>query len=205
MDDNILDREFYAEGAVAVARKLLGKILVHRSPEGETSGMITETEAYAGREDAACHSYKKTSPSRGHRTNVMFGPGGYAYVYLIYGMHHCFNVVANGPGFPEAVLVRALEPLRGAELMRARRRVSKLKDLCGGPGKLCRAFGITLKDYGIDLCGNEIFITRGGDVPDRDTLSTRRINVDYAGEASGYPYRFVIRGSGFLSTRRYVI
>jgi DNA-3-methyladenine glycosylase len=204
MDDNILEKEFYMEGAVAVARKLLGKILVSRSPEGEASGMITETEAYAGREDAACHSYKRESPSPGHRTNVMFGPGGRAYVYLIYGMYHCFNVVANIPGFPEAVLVRALEPRGGVELMRERRGVSKPEDLCGGPGKLCQALDITLADYGSDLRGGRIFITRGRDIPDSATLATRRINVDYAGEASGYPYRFVIRESGFLSTRRYV-
>jgi DNA-3-methyladenine glycosylase len=205
MDDDILEREFYMESAVAVARKLLGKILVLRSAEGETSGMITETEAYAGREDAACHSYKRESPSAGHRTDVMFGPGGHAYVYLIYGMYRCFNVVANIPGLPEAVLIRALEPRGGAELMRARRKTEKLKDLCSGPGKLCQALDITLADYGADLCGGRIFITRGEDIPDGAALATRRINVDYAGEASGYPYRFVIRESGFLSTRRYVV
>jgi DNA-3-methyladenine glycosylase len=203
MNDDILEREFYMEGAVAVARKLLGHILVSRSPEGETSGMITETEAYAGREDAACHSYKREAPSAGHRANVMFGPGGYAYVYLIYGMYRCFNVVANIPGLPEAVLIRALEPRAGVELMRSRRKTPKLKDLCGGPGKLCQALDITLADYGADLRGGRIFITRGEDVPDSAALATRRINVDYAGEASGYPYRFVIRESGFLSTRRY--
>ncbi|MDR2779601.1 MAG: DNA-3-methyladenine glycosylase [Synergistaceae bacterium] len=205
MDDSVLEREFYMEGAVAVARKLLGKILILRSREGETSGMITETEAYAGREDAACHSYKRESPSAGHRTNVMFGPGGHAYVYLIYGMHRCFNVVANTPGLPEAVLVRALEPRGGVELMCSRRGTSKIGNLCGGPGKLCQALDITLADYGADLCGGRIFITRGEDVPDGDALATRRINVDYAGEASGYPYRFVIRESRFLSTRRYVV
>ncbi|MDR1136905.1 MAG: DNA-3-methyladenine glycosylase [Synergistaceae bacterium] len=204
MGNNILRREFYMESAVAVARKLLGKILVRRSPDGETSGMITETEAYAGREDAACHSYKKQSPSPGHRTNIMFGPGGHAYVYLIYGMHCCFNVVTNLPGLPEAVLVRSLEPIGGVDTMRERRNVTKLGDLCGGPGKLCRALDITLADYGSDLCGGGIFITSGEEIPDGKTLATPRVNVGYAGEASAYPYRFVIKESGFLSTRRYV-
>ncbi|MDR1509321.1 MAG: DNA-3-methyladenine glycosylase [Synergistaceae bacterium] len=204
MDDNTLDREFYMEGAAAVARKLLGKILISRSPEGETSGMITETEAYAGREDAACHAYKRQSPSAGHRTNIMFGPGGYAYVYLIYGMYRCFNVVTNIRGLPEAVLIRALEPRDGVKLMRSRRNTAKLKDLCGGPGKLCQALDITLADYGADLCGGRISVTQGEDVPDGAALATRRINIDYAGEASGFPYRFVIKESDFLSTRRYV-
>jgi DNA-3-methyladenine glycosylase len=203
MTDDKLAREFYMEGAVAAARNLLGKILVSRSRNGETAGIITETEAYAGREDAACHAYKRQSPG-GHRTDIMFGAGGYAYVYLIYGMHRCFNVVTNRPGFPEAVLVRALEPCRGVELMRERRNAGKLTDMCSGPGKLCQALGITLGDYGADLCQNRIFITQGDDISDRQVLATRRINVDYAGEASAYPYRFVIKESGFLSTRKYV-
>ncbi|MDR1966241.1 MAG: DNA-3-methyladenine glycosylase [Synergistaceae bacterium] len=200
----VLGREFYMEGAVAVARKLLGAVLVRNSPQGTASGVIVETEAYAGRDDAACHSYKRDAPASGHRTNVMFGPGGVAYVYLIYGMHCCFNVVANLPGLPEAVLIRALEPKDGIALMRERRGVPGLKNLCSGPGKLCAALGITRDLYGADLCGGEIYIERGEPVPDESALSTRRINVDYSGEASLYPYRFVIKDSGFLSTRRYV-
>ena len=197
----VLPRDFYRMDAVTVARGLLGAILVKRSAEGTTSGIIVETEAYAGHSDAACHAFKHSSPSPGHRTRVMFGDGGYAYVYFIYGMYSCFNVTANVAGNPEAVLVRALEPAEGIELMHTRRNA---RNLCGGPGKLCQALGITLSDYGRDLCGDELFILDGKSVPDEAMLATPRINVDYAGEASAYPYRFVIKDSKFLSTRRFL-
>jgi DNA-3-methyladenine glycosylase len=204
MCGKLLDREFYLTGAVETARNLLGMTLVRRSPEGTASGVIVETEAYAGHSDAACHSYKRNAPSGSHRTNVMFGPGGYAYVYFIYGMHRCFNVVANLPGNPDAVLIRALEPREGVELMMARRGVSDVKNLCNGPGKLCQALGITMDDYGADLRGDELFITLGERVPDEGVAATPRINVDYSGEARDFPYRFVARASKFLSTRRYL-
>jgi DNA-3-methyladenine glycosylase len=197
-------RDFYQRNAIAVARGLLGAELVKRSSDGIASGVIVETEAYAGHDDAACHSFKHLSPHPGHRTRVMFGPGGYAYVYIIYGMYNCFNVTANLAGLPEAALVRALEPLKGIELMRARRKISDIRNLCSGPGKLCQALGITLDDYGRDLRGDEIFITAGIPIPDEAALATPRINVDYAGEASAYPYRFVIKNSQFLSTRRFL-
>ena len=151
MDYKPLEREFYMTGAAEAARRLLGMLLVRRADEGCASGIIVETEAYAGHSDAACHSYKRPAPAGNHRTNVMFEPGGYAYVYLIYGMHCCFNVVTNTPEYPEAVLVRALEPVEGIELMRERRGVPDIGNLCGGPGKLCKALGITMADYGADL------------------------------------------------------
>ena len=195
-----LPREFYLKDAVSVARNLLGKKLVHLNETGKTSGIIVETEAYAGKSDAACHSYKRPGPSGSHRTNVMFGPGGYAYVYLIYGMYNCFNVVANAPGEPEAVLIRALEPREGIPLMEKRRKVQGVKKLCSGPGKLSMALGITREHYGADLCAeNALFITEGEPVSEDMTLATPRINVNYAGEAALLPYRFVLRGSGFLS------
>ncbi|MDR2528566.1 MAG: DNA-3-methyladenine glycosylase [Synergistaceae bacterium] len=202
-----LDRSFYQSNAVAVARALLGKKLVHiDAAAGTISGVIVETEAYAGREDAACHSYKRKSPQAGHRTNVMFGPGGYAYVYLIYGMYDCFNVVANAEGEPEAVLIRAVEPREGVDTMRRRRGAADVKKLCGGPGRLCMALDITRRHYGADLCatdgGDALFITEGETVPDSRVLATPRINVNYAGEAALYPYRFVIKDSLCLSVRR---
>lgn len=199
-----LNRGFYMDGAVALARKLLGCELIRRSPEGAASGIIVETEAYAGQADAACHSYKHTAPVKGHRTNVMFGPGGFAYVYLIYGMYRCFNVVANEPGIPEAVLIRALEPSSGISLMSSRRGTDDARKLCGGPGNLCAALGITRMDYGEDLCGDDLFIRPGLTVTDEAVLATPRINVDRSGEASLYPYRFVIKDSEFLSTRRFL-
>ena len=199
-----LPRDFYLPGAVAVARALLGCLLVHDSPEGRTAGVIVEAEAYAGREDAACHSYKRAAPSGGHRTNVMFSPGGHAYVYLIYGMYNCFNVVTSPEGEPQAVLIRALEPIEGLELMAARRGTGEVKKLCSGPGKLCIAMGITREHYGIDMCESKsLFLASGERLDDKKILATPRINVDYAGEASALPYRFVIEGSKFLSTRRF--
>ena len=199
-----LPRDFYRRGAVAVARGLLGAILVKRAAEGTASGVIVEAEAYAGHDDAACHAFKHHTPPAGHRTRVMFGDGGYAYVYFIYGMHNCFNVTANVAGKPEAVLIRALEPVDGIDLMRARRNAQDTRNLCGGPGKLCQALGITQSDYGRDLCGNELFIAEGNPIPDEAALASPRINVDYAGEASAYPYRFVIKDSKFLSTKRFL-
>jgi DNA-3-methyladenine glycosylase len=199
-----LPRDFYRRDAVAVARGLLGAMLVKKSPDGTASGVIVETEAYAGHDDAACHSFKHHTPPPGHRTRVMFGDGGYAYVYFIYGMHNCFNTTANVVGKPDAVLIRALEPADGIELMRARRDVQDIGNLCRGPGKLCQALGITQRDYGRDLCGDELFIAEGKPVSDESVLATPRINVDYAGEASAYPYRFVIKDSKFLSTRRFL-
>jgi DNA-3-methyladenine glycosylase len=196
-----LHRDFYLRGALPLARDLLGKTLVHITDGAETGGLIVETEAYTGRKDAACHSYGKKGPSAGHRTNVMFGPGGYAYVYLIYGMYNCFNVVANEEGEPEAVLIRALEPRMGISLQQERRGTQKLENLCSGPGKLCMALDITRKHYGADLCGSGLFIAEGETIPENRVLATPRINVDYAGEAAGLPYRFIVKDSKFLSVR----
>jgi len=200
-----LARAFYSRDAVSVARELLGKKLVHLGDAEKTSGIIVETEAYAGYGDAACHSYKRKGPAEGHRTDVMFGPAGYVYVYLIYGMYNCFNVVANAPGQPEAVLIRALEPRDGISFMQKRRKKRDVKELCSGPGKLCMAFGITRAHYGADLCDpNTLFITDGESVTGNRISATPRINVDYAGTAAHLPYRFILRDSEFLSVRNHV-
>jgi DNA-3-methyladenine glycosylase len=143
----------------------------------------------------------------------MFEAGGHAYVYLIYGMYCCFNVSANAPGEPEAVLIRALEPIEGLGLMAGRRGVAMrelektggLKKLCGGPGKLSMALGISREHNGIDLTrGGGLFIARGRRPPDNDILATPRINVGYSKEAALYPYRFVIASSKVLSTLRHL-
>lgn len=203
-DPEPLSRDFYRDNAVSVARALLGKMLVSLEG-GRTAGVIVETEAYAGRDDAACHSYKRAAPSAAHRTNAMFMDGGHAYVYLIYGMYNCFNVVANAPDEPEAVLIRALEPTEGLPLMTQRRGTEDIKKLCSGPGKLCNAMAITREHYGVNLCANgNLYITEGIKIPEEDILATPRINVDYAGEAARLPYRFVIRDSQFLSTKRFL-
>lgn len=193
-----LPRDFYQCDALTLAQRLIGKILVHRTPEGITRARIVETEAYLGPTDAAAHSYQNRQPNR---TRIQYGPGGYAYIFLIYGMHCCMNVVANAPDKPEAVLIRALEPLEGVELMQQRRKKKRLTDLCSGPGKLCGAMAIDRSCYGMDLCGDELWLEEGALRVGEEIAATPRINVDYAGEAAAYPWRFVIANSPFLSVK----
>ncbi len=191
-----LTRDFYERNTLEVARELLDKYLVHTDCEGTTIGKIIEVEAYIGPGDAAAHTYKGL---RSQRTEVAFGPGGYAYVYLIYGMHHCFNIVTNSTGKPEAVLVRALEPVDGLELMRRRRKTDDVKKLCSGPGKLCSAMNIPKVHNAADLCGDELYLLDNCAVPESNISATPRINIDYAGEAKDYPWRYIIKGNGFVS------
>lgn len=138
-------RKFYARGAAEVARDLIGLFLVHRTPEGLTAGRIVEVEAYLPRGDLASHSRSGPTP----RNASMFGPCGHAYVYFVYGVHHCFNVVTGPIGSGQAVLVRAVVPVEGVGLMGARR--GRLRNLCDGPGKLVEAFGIRREHDGVDL------------------------------------------------------
>lgn len=187
-----LPREFYQRDGLTVARELIGKKLVTNLPEGLTSGLIVETEAYMGTIDAAAHSYR----GKTERTKIFYGTGGFVYVYLIYGMHLCTNVVANVEDVPEAVLIRALEPVDGVELMKRRRGKNKLRELCSGPGKLSKALGVTKNFYGADLCGEEIFIETCRAL---SVTTTKRINVNYAGEAAEYLWRFVASNSKFIS------
>lgn len=190
-----LNREFYLRSGLEVARDLIGKQLVHRTPDGTTKGIIVEVEAYMGHADAAAHSYKAPS---GGRTAVQYGSGGYAYIYTIYGLHNCMNVVANRPGCPEAILIRSLEPTDGINLMQQRRQKQSLRHLCNGPGKLAQAMGITKEQYGADLCGEELYIESVNN-PIPQIVADKRINVDYAGEAAHYPWRFLLKDSGFVS------
>ena len=184
-------REFYLRDAVSLAHDLLGKILVH----GMTSGIIVETEAYAGPEDKAAHTY---SNKRTSRTEIVFHEGGYAYIYLVYGMYHCFNVTANIAGKPECVLVRALEPLDGLDIMKSRRHTHIVKNLCSGPGKLCAALGITRELYGEDLCGDKLYIL-DNDYADMKITASPRIGIDYAEECRDYLWRFCIAGNEYVS------
>ena len=209
-----LSRDFYIRDANIVARELIGKILVHSSSDGVTSGLIVETEAYNGPDDKAAHSYKNKRTSR---TEIMFHEGGFAYVYMIYGMYSCFNVTANLENIPEAVLIRALEPLDGLELMMTRRNTrSKINlcnepkklsaakskiNLCNGPGKLCQAMGITRENYGDDLCGEKLFILDNGQKNFESKTSTR-INIDYAEECKNYLWRYFIDGNIYVSKTR---
>ena len=197
-----LPLSFYRRPALTVARELLGKFLFRDSNGRTAGGIIVETEAYTGREDAACHAYKLASPTPGHRTAVMFQPGGCVYVYLIYGMYCCFNVVTGGAGSPEAVLVRALEPTLGLEEMMARRRTRNPKKLCSGPGKLCMALAISRADSGADLSAKTLFIADSDEVSEALVARTPRVNVAYSGSAAALPFRFVVRDSAFLSTKK---
>lgn len=189
-----LPREFYVRPVLEVARDCIGMILVHRSPDGEAAGRIVEAEAYRGPLDLAAHS------SRGltKRTAAMFGPPGYAYIYLLYGMHWAINLVAGAEGEPHAVLIRAIEPIRGIELMaRRRKKLATSRELTSGPGKLTQALAITGQHYGIDLCGKELFL----EVGERRAGVGRspRINVAYAGEWALRPWRFYERGNRYVS------
>lgn len=201
-----LPRDFYDGDALSVAEKLLGKLLVHRSPEGLTAGRIVELEAYMGESDKACHVY---GGRRTPRTEILYGEGGHAYVYLIYGMYHCLNVTAGPVGTPYCILLRALEPIEGLALMQTRRGADKMRQLrqlsklCSGPGKLCAAMGITRELYGEDLCGHRLWIEDdgfGNDYP-LEIARGRRINIDYAEEAAAYDWRFAIKDSPFLSVK----
>ena len=194
------DRAFFEGDTAALARRLLGCTLWRRTPEGLCGGRIVETEAYCGETDAACHSYKRRSPEG--RTSVMYGPGGFAYVYLIYGMHCCMNVVSAPEGRPEAVLLRALEPVAGVEHMRARRpKAKKDTELCSGPGKLCAALGIDRGCYGLDLLGDELFLTLGEALPPEKIGVSPRVGVDYAGEDAARPWRFFEIGNPNVSKK----
>ncbi len=186
-----LSREFYLQhDVVALARQLIGKALVTNFNGEYTSGIITETEAYAGAVDKASHAYGERRTSR---TETMYAQGGTGYVYLCYGIHHLFNVVTNVEGIPHAVLIRGVKPLEGIDIMRARRNFPKTdKILSAGPGTVSQALGIKTTNDKADLLGDNIWIEdRGIIVPDDKVKITPRIGVDYAGEDAKLPYRFI--------------
>ena len=173
----ILPRDFYARDTLQVARDLLGCTLIHESPEGVVRGRIVEVEAYHGEDDPACHA----AAGRTARTEPLYGPPGHAYVYLIYGMHHCLNAVTRQTGHPSAVLIRALEPLEGQRLMRHRRQPRRARssldegELVNGPGKLCQAFGLSLAHNRVDLTGSALRIEQGR-TPER-VVWTPRVGI----------------------------
>lgn len=186
-----LEQSFYQRtDVVQIARDLLGKVLVTRVAGVLTSGMIVETEAYSWKE-RGCHAYggKQT-----RRNAAMFLPGGHAYIYLCYGLHHMVNVVTNGPGVAEAVLIRALEPMQGLETMKSRRAVRNPHALTSGPGKLARAMGVDRSFNGKSLTGNEIWITEGERISAEMIAASPRIGIAYALDDAKLPWRFYIRG-----------
>jgi DNA-3-methyladenine glycosylase len=189
-----LPRAFYEQTTIDVAKQLLGKYLVRKHPEGETIGRIVETEAYVGPHDLACHASK----GRTARTEVMFGPAGHAYVYFIYGFYNMLNLVTEAKDYPAAVLIRAVEPVTGIELMKERRKTHALRNLASGPGKLCQAFAVDRTLNGASLNSHVLYVEdRGESAP--KYRATPRIGVDYAGTWKDKPYRFLVRGSDFVS------
>ncbi len=187
-----LPREFYARDALTVARALLGRTLLH----GETGGIIVETEAYIGPGDRACHAF---GGKRTKRTEPLFGEAGRAYVYLIYGMYCCLNVVTGGMDEPQCVLIRALRPCLGLETMALRQGGKAERELCRGPGKLCRALDITRELNTRDMTSGDFVILEGPEVPETDIGVSKRIGIDYAGEAKDYPWRFFVKGQPWVS------
>ncbi|HEX4133519.1 MAG TPA: DNA-3-methyladenine glycosylase [Bryobacteraceae bacterium] len=184
-----LPRGFYERATIDVARDLLGKVLVH----GSTAGMIVETEAYLGGADLASHSAAGITD----RTRVIFGPGGHAYVYLCYGMYDCMNIVAERNGTAGCVLIRALEPVQGADVMRERRPGARAdRDLASGPGKLTRALGITREHSGADITRGNLVVLDPSDMPGFEIAVTPRIGIT---KCADLPLRFHIKGNRFVS------
>ena len=185
----ILPRSFYNRPTVAVARDLLGKILVH----GETSGRIVETEAYLGGDDLAAHAARGIT----ERTRVIFGPPGHAYVYFVYGMHECVNLVAEPEGKPGCVLIRALEPVGGIEIMRRRRpKARTLRELASGPGRLTRALGITRAQNGTDVTRGPLTVREERGAAPFTIEATPRVGIRHSAD---WLLRYAILGNAFVS------
>jgi DNA-3-methyladenine glycosylase len=197
-----LKSSFYERDTLTVARELLGCVLTHITSEGTIKGRIVESEAYMGPEDKGAHSYKGRHTSR---MDPLYNTGGFAYIYQLHGYNYCINVVTQKENMPQAVLIRAVEPVEGLELMIRRRKIdisrkSKFKNLTNGPSKLCQAMDIDTSLNGIDLSGDELFITRGNGLrSDEEIMATKRIHIDYAEEYKDKPWRFLLKGNEFVS------
>lgn len=190
--------EDYCGNIFDVARRhLLGSYLCSNIGGEFTAGRITELEVYSGPEDKACHAYQNKNTNR---TKTMFCRGGVAYVFFIYGMYNQFNVVTGEEGYPQAVLIRSLEPVAGTKIMQKRRRKEKLRDLTTGPGKLCQALGVTREHDGISLSGNKLWISPAERVLSEDEIcASARIGIDYAEEYKDKLWRYTIKDNPFVS------
>lgn len=195
-----LPREFYTRpNVLTVARELIGKLLVVPGKNGSrVSGTIVETEAYRGPQDRAAHSY---GGRRTRRTETMYGIGGTAYVFFVYGMYYQFNVVTNAAETPHAILIRAVEPVEGIELIRKRRRGQSDHNLTNGPGKLCIALGIDRTLDAADLLGERVWIEEQKDIPRSRIAAGPRIGIDYAEEWKDKPWRFWVKDNPFVSRK----
>jgi DNA-3-methyladenine glycosylase len=192
-------RSFYERSTLDVARDLLGKTLIRRWKGRLLSGTIVETEAYVGPHDLACHASKGHTP----RTSIMFGPGGFAYVYMIYGFYYCLNAVTESKDYPAAVLIRAVEPTGNIQSMRAlRKHPERDINIASGPGKLCMSMSIDKTLNGTDLTGSVLWIEDRG-LEAHAIETSPRVGVDYAGEYKDKPWRFYIRGNPHVSRVRF--
>lgn len=197
-----LNNEFYLRADVLqISKDLLGKLLITKMNGKTTSGRIVETEAYAGITDKASHAW---NGRRTNRTETMYAKGGTAYVYLCYGIHHLFNVVTNKIDIPHAILIRAVEPVKGVDIML--HRTGKVKadfSLTRGPGNVSKALGIFTQHSGASLLGNELYIANDDFKIAKNTIiATPRIGVDYAGEDAKLPYRFIIKDNPYVSGKK---
>ena len=186
-----LTKSFFKKDTLEIAKALLGCYLVNETKQGKTIGKIVETEAYLA-DDPASHSFN----GKTKRNEAMFGPSGKAYVYFTYGMYNCFNIVTKEKGIGEAVLIRALEPLSGIELMKERRKTENLKNLCSGPAKLVQAMGISKEHNGVDLLNGKLQICKGKSIIKGSIIKTKRIGIS---KGVNLPYRFYIKDSSFVS------
>ena len=194
-----LQADFYQrEDVLLISRELLGKVLCTNFHGKLTSGIIVETEAYAGVTDKASHAY---GGRRTKRTETMYAKGGSAYVYICYGIHHLFNIVTNKENIPHAVLIRAIQPRDGIEIMLQRRNKKKIDHtLTSGPGSLTRALGITVKNSGTFLMDNLIWLEdQNINYTNQDILATPRVGVQYAGKDAQNPWRFQVENSPWVS------
>ena len=194
---NRLPRSFYTRPALIVARELLGKILVRKIGGKTLAGKIVEVEAYLGESDPASHAYR----GKTERNSVMFRKGGFLYVYFTYGMHFCANVVTGNEGIARAVLLRAIEPLKGIEVMKRNRSFADktaIFNLTNGPAKLCEALKIKREQNGADLLDTEIFITSGKDISNKNIVRTTRIGINTAKEKK---WRFYVKDNPWVSKK----
>jgi DNA-3-methyladenine glycosylase len=195
-----LKRSFYTRDVLTVAKDLLGRVLVKRQGSAILSGKIVEVEAYDGSIDQAAHTFRGIT----ERNKVMFGKGGFLYVYFTYGNHYCSNVVTGNKGTGTAVLIRGIEPLAGIKYLSENRfgrdllNEKEKYNLTSGPGKICKAFGITKEHYGIDLTGDQVFITEGFEISIKDIAASGRIGII---KSVDLPWRFYIKDNLYVSKK----
>lgn len=189
----ILPQSFYSRDTLIVARELLGKVFHRHTTNAVFTARIVETEAYIAKNDPACHAFN----GKTRRNEVMFGPPGFAYVYFTYGMHYCLNFVTEPEGVAAAVLIRALEPLSGIEIMKINRKTNIITNLCSGPAKLTQALSITKSDNGLPLFKGNFMVEDDGFL-DFEIITTSRIGIKQGTE---FPWRFYIKDSPYISPK----